>query len=356
MVGRSLEKDYAAQHQSGLLLITTGLIILGAGVLGDTWLSSRAIRPIAAMTMAAESISAQNLSERINVKEVDSELGKLANVLNGTFNRLQSAFERQKQFTADASHELRTPLSVIATHTELALSRNRSSEEYRTALETCQRASHRMRSLIDALLVLARFDSGAPDFKRDRLDIEPLLQDCVDLVRPLATERGIHLDCATSHCDILGDWDRYAQVITNLLMNAIRYNVPGGTVRVTTRVEDEWALVSFTDTGIGIPADQLPHIFDRFYQVDKARSRAEGSCGLGLSICKTIVEAHGGTITATSLLNVGTTIEVRLPLAPAFSKFDKSGINGSQLVAALSDSGMFLRVPKGLVENTESHL
>ncbi len=315
LVGRSLEKDLAAHHRSGLLLAGAGLVILAAGVLGGGWLSSRAILPIAEMTATAESISALDLSKRINVKETDSELGKLATVLNQTFDRLQSAFERQSQFTADASHELRTPLSVISTHTELALSRPRSNEDYRGAIETCRRASQRMKSLIDSLLLLARFDSGTPSLKQDLFDLKPLLEDCAELVDQLAAERRIRIECDPDSCYVRGDWDRISQVVTNLLTNAIRYNIEGGRVCVTTRTEAETAILSVTDTGVGIAADQLSRIFDRFYQVDKARSRAEGSSGLGLSICKTIVEAHGGTIVATSKVGVGTTLEVRLPRA-----------------------------------------
>lgn len=312
LVGRSLEKDLAAYHRSGFWLVVSGLVILAAGVLGGGWLSSRAIRPIADMTATAESISAQNLSERIDVKETDTELGQLAMVLNKTFDRLQAAFERQSQFTADASHELRTPLSVIASHTELALSRPRSNEEYVGTIETCRRASQRMKSLIDALLLLARFDSGTPSLKHKRIDLEPLVRDCVDLVEPLANERKINIECQTNSCSVRGDWDRLSQVVTNLLTNAIRYNVEAGKVIVSTRTEGDQVIISVSDSGIGIASDQLPHIFDRFYQVDKARSRAEGSCGLGLSICRTIVEAHGGTITARSEVGVGTTIEVGL--------------------------------------------
>ena len=313
LVGRSIDRVLADHHQSGVLLIVTGLVILAAGMIGGGWLAGRAIRPIATMTTAAESISAQNLSKRIDVSETDSELGNLANVLNRTFDRLQSAFERQQQFTADASHELRTPLSVIMTHSELALSRPRSNEDYQLAIKTCQQAAKRMRTLIDALLVLARFDSGTPVLRHDSLDLEPLIQDCVELVTPLANDRKITLECQTAPCTIHADWDRLSQVFTNLLSNAIRYNKEGGQVRISTRTEPDHVVISVTDTGIGIAADELPRIFDRFYQVDKARSRAEGSCGLGLSICKTIVDAHGGSIVASSQIDVGTTIEVRLP-------------------------------------------
>jgi two-component system, OmpR family, sensor kinase len=315
LVGRSLEKDLAAHHRSGFMLAAAGLVILAAGVLGGGWLSSRAILPIAEMTATAESISALDLSKRINVKETDSELGKLATVLNQTFDRLQSAFERQSQFTADASHELRTPLSVISAHTELALARPRSNEDYRGAIETCRRASQRMKSLIDALLLFARFDSGVPLLKQDSFDLKPLLYDCVELVEPLAAERQIQIECQPDSCYVCGDWDRLSQVVTNLLTNAIRYNVEGGQVHVATRTEGEISVLSVTDTGVGIEPEQVSRIFDRFYQVDKARSRAEGSSGLGLSICKTIVEAHHGQIEATSEVGVGTTLEVRLPRA-----------------------------------------
>lgn len=338
LVGRSLEKDLAAHHRSGFWLIISGCVILAAGVLGGGWLSSRAIRPLADMTATAESISAQNLSERIDVKETDTELGNLATVLNQTFDRLQAAFERQRQFTADASHELRTPLSVIAAHTELALSRPRSNEDYRAALDTCRRASQRMKSLIDALLLLARFDSGTPSLKQDRIDLEPLIRDCAELVEPLANERKIQIECQVKSCLVQGDWDRLSQVVTNLLTNAIRYNVEGGKVVLSTRTEANQAVIAVVDTGIGIAADQLPHIFDRFYQVDRARSRAEGSCGLGLSICRTIVEAHGGTITANSNVGVGTTIEVRLSTFAEPTPRSKSEHAELELVVAGADS------------------
>lgn len=338
LVGRSLEKDLAAQHQSGLMLVVTGLVILAAGVLGGGWLSARVIRPLDAMTETAESISAQNLSQRLNVKEADTELGKLATVLNRTFDRLQEAFERQSQFTADASHELRTPLSVISSHTELALLRPRTNEEYRAALETCQRASKRMRSLIDALLVLARFDSGMPSMNLAELDIEPVIQDCVSLVKQLADEHGIQLQVDVFPCEVRGDWDRLAQVFTNLLTNAIRYNVESGRINISCHTEERFAVISIADTGIGIAPDQLPRIFDRFYQVNKARTWTEGSCGLGLAICKTIIDAHGGSITAQSRLEAGTTIEVRLPLANQPRALDKPKSSGEILVAGIVET------------------
>ena len=265
------------------------------------------------MTAAADAISVRNLSERIDLQETDSELGQLASVLNRTFDRLQSAFEQQSRFTADASHELRTPLSVILANAELALSRPRSSEEYRAALETCRRASQRMKSLIDCLLMLARGDSGNSALEPSELDLEPVAKECLELMRPLAEERHIQLEATTAPTCVQGDRDRISQVLTNLLSNAIRYNHDEGQVHVGVAAENGAAILTVTDTGVGIPPEALPHIFDRFYRVDEARSRSEGGSGLGLAICKTIVEAHGGTITARNETQGGTTIEVRLP-------------------------------------------
>lgn len=338
LVGRSIERDILAYRQSGLILVGTGFVILAAGLIGGGWLTAQALRPITDMTKAAEAISAMNLSKRIGVNDTDTELGQLAVVLNQTFDRLQSAFERQSQFTADASHELRTPLSVISAHTELALSRQRSPDEYRLALETCQQAAQRMRSLIDVLLQLARFDSGASSLYQNDLDLEPLINDCIDLVASLAEKRGIRIEAQLSSCHVLGDSNRLAQVVTNLLTNAIRYNVDGGCVRVGARIENGMAVISVADTGIGIAKTDLPRIFDRFYQVDKVRSRSEGSSGLGLSICKTIVEAHGGVISVTSELNVGTTVEVRLPQAASQQAPRKAVLAETNLAPALGES------------------
>src|SRR5712691_3975654 len=313
LVGRSIRPDLAAHHRSLALLAVVGVGVLAVGLVGGWWVSSRAIQPIQVMTAAADAISVRNLSERIDLQETDNELGQLATVLNRTFDRMQAAFEQQSRFTADASHELRTPLSVILAHTELALSRQRSSEDYRTALETCRRASLRMKSLIDCLLMLARFDSGNSVLDPRELDLEPVAKECVDLLRPLAEERNITIQTSTSPTQLLGDRDRVAQVLTNLLSNAIRYNHDGGQVHLSVAAQNGEGIITVTDTGVGIPPEELPHIFERFYCVDKSRSRSDGGNGLGLAICKTIVDAHGGSITARGESQGGTTIEVRLP-------------------------------------------
>lgn len=320
LVGRSIQGDVASQHGTGWLLAACGWAVLTLGVVGGGWLSGRTLRPIAAMSDTAKNISGENLSQRLDLAETDSELGQLALVLNQTFDRLQAAFEHQLRFTADASHELRTPLAVIVSQAELTLAKPRSNDEYRLALETCQRAGRRMRSLIDSLLLLARFDAGHPDLQRRALDLAEVANESVELLRPLADEKQITLCSETWPMPVVGDRDRLGQVVTNLLANAIRYNQEGGRVDVRVERVNGHAIVSVSDNGIGIPAEELPHIFERFYQVDKARTRAEGGTGLGLAICQSVVEAHGGQITARSEPQHGTTLEVRLPLSPETGK------------------------------------
>jgi signal transduction histidine kinase len=289
-----------------------GGIILFFGLAGGWWFVSRALRPIENISAAAAKISAGDLSQRINVAEAESELGQLAAVLNSTFARLETAFAQQQQFTADAAHELRTPVSVMLTQTQTALNRERDSAGYKQTVEACQRAAQRMRKLIESLLALARFDAGQEVLNRRRFDFSRTIADSVELARPLADERGVKLLVETGTLEITGDAGRLAQVVTNLLVNAIQYNQPGGEVRVKLESNNRLAVLTVADTGQGIAAENLPRVFGRFFRADQSRTGA-GNAGLGLAISKAIVEAHGGTIEAASELDAGTTFTVRLP-------------------------------------------
>jgi heavy metal sensor kinase len=305
-----------------LLLTAIGAGVLVIGLAGGWLVSLRAVRPIRAITAVAQEISATNLSRRIPAAEVQSELGSLAIVLNEMFARIDAAFQQQVRFTADASHELRTPLSVIHTHVQLALSRERSADEYRKTIETCQRASSRMKDLVDSLLLLAGADAGRLTLNRQRADLRVVVENCVAMVGPLAEAKGVVIEADLHPTELTADVSRITQVTTNLLTNAIRYNRKEGHVRVSVDMNGPDALLTISDTGLGIPVESQPHIFERFYRVDKARSREEGGSGLGLAICKTIVEAHGGTITFHSEVGQGTTFVVRLP--PAENPMTKS--------------------------------
>jgi two-component system OmpR family sensor kinase len=313
LVGRSIRREQQDLTILAGQLVLTGLGVLAVGLVGGFFLSSRAVRPIAAMSATAASISASNLDHRIDVKEVDSELGNLAMVLNDMFARLEAAFERQARFTADASHELRTPLTVIHSFAELALSKPRTSAEYQETLDTCVRATRRMKSIVEGLLTLARADAGKLELKRQPLDLGALVTDAASLLEPLAVQKNVQLCVQAPPLEMLGDMTRLAQVVTNLVTNAINYNRPGGTVSVTLTTEGDEAVLTVADTGCGIPEEDRPHLFERFYRVDKARSRELGGSGLGLAICKSIVEGLGGTIGFTTELNEGSSFVVRLP-------------------------------------------
>jgi heavy metal sensor kinase len=314
LVGRSMAPDLAAMHRLALWLFAAGSGVLAIGLAGGWWLATRAIRPIEDISATALKIAAGDLSQRISASDTESELGRLAGVLNSTFARLEAAFAHQVRFTSDASHELRTPISVILTQTQTALSRSRTAPEYKETLEACQRAAVRMRKLAESLLELARLDAGQQQMKREKFDLARVARDCTELVKPLAAERGIELHCALSPVECVGDSERISQIATNLLSNAIHFNRDQGEVKVSTSTENSTALLIVTDTGEGIPAEDKPHIFERFYRVDKSRSRIQGRTGLGLAICKAIADAHGGTIEVLSDPGHGSTFTVKLPL------------------------------------------
>jgi two-component system, OmpR family, sensor kinase len=309
-VGCSITTELDDLRADALMLTLIGGVILLVGLTGGWWIVSRSLRPVVAISSAAAKISAGDLSQRINVAEAESELGQLAAVLNSTFARLEAAFAQQQQFASDAAHELRTPVSVMLTQTQTALNRERTAPEYREAVETCQRAAQRMRKLIESLLELARLDAGQEILKRLRFDFSKTVSDCIELVKPLAAERSVKILVEISPIEISGDSERLAQVVTNLLTNAVQYNQMEGEVRVRLKSQDHLAILTVSDSGAGISAGDLSRIFERFYRADQSRS--SGNAGLGLAISKAIVEAHGGTLSVSSEKNVGTIFSVRL--------------------------------------------
>jgi heavy metal sensor kinase len=290
--------------------VGAGILLLGLTVGGR--MVSQAIRPIEDISTTAVKISAGDLSQRISIAEAESELGRLAAVLNSTFARLETAFAQQKQFASDAAHELRTPVTVILTQTQMALGRERDAAAYRQTVEACQRAAQRMRKLIESLLELARFDAGQEVLQRLNFDLARTVAEGIGWVQPLAEERRVKIIAELKPLAITGDSERLGQVVTNLLTNGIQYNQPGGEVRVKLAGQGNLVVLEIADTGQGIAPDDLPRVFERFYRADKSRTGG-GSTGLGLSICKAIVEAHGGTIEVSSVEKVGTTFVVRLP-------------------------------------------
>lgn len=312
-------------------LLLTGTITLILAAAGGYWLASRAMRPVSDITRTARNISETDLSRRLNNPRQD-EIGELAGTFDRMLGRLQSAFERQRQFTADASHELRTPLTIINLEVSRSLSRPRSSEEYQKALEIIQVENEYMARLVEDLLILARADTGQANLNAEPLDLSDLALEVVERLASLAEQQGVRLLAGElPEIIITGDRHYLTQMLANLIGNAIKYTAgTGDTVRVETgfttgNYQPNRAWLCVTDNGPGIAPEHMPHLFDRFYQADRSRNTAlsgatetateslsRGS-GLGLSIVKWVAEAHQGTVMVQSQPGKGTSIEVSLP-------------------------------------------
>ena len=304
-----LDAALAALARS-LALAGFAVVFVGCGI---GWvLAGRSLKPIDRIAADAEGIAAGDFGRKIDVEDTESELGRLAVVLNDTFGKMNAAREHMAQFTADASHELRTPLTVILSDSQGALRQERTPEEYRATLETIKQSALRMKSISDALLELAQGDAGRP-VAQDPCDLADLADESVALLGRVAREHGAKLVAQLEGAPVVGDAGRLGRVILNLSINAILHNEAGVTVSVTTGVSDGCSELRVADDGRGIAPENLGQIFERFRRVDASRSRHTGGAGLGLAIVKQTVEAHGGTIAVTSEVGKGTVFVVRLP-------------------------------------------
>lgn len=317
LAGRPLATDFAAIRASATRLSLTGLVVLAVGLGGGWILTSRSIRPIEQIASSARRISEGNLSERIPVGRPGNELGQLAMVLNSTFTQLEDSFVQQKRFTSDASHELRTPLTVLITETQAALSRERSADDYREALEGNLETARQMKKLTEALLELARLDAGTEAEKGLPFDLAEVSAKVLGKLGTLAEKRSIRLLQDLQPVLVNGSPERLGLVISNLTENAIYYGKQFGSITVSTRETADNVFLKVSDDGPGIAAEDLPHLFERFYRADKSRTGSRGRYGLGLAICRGLVEAEGGVISVESVKGEGATFIVKLPKAAA---------------------------------------
>jgi two-component system OmpR family sensor kinase len=308
----------AAEETNRLLLKLAGIaaVAFAIGLTVTGWIVDRSLRPIHSIAESAERVAAGKLSERMEVREPESELGQLSSVLNTTFTRLEASFEQQKRFVADASHELRTPLTVLITENQSALSRPRSAEEYREAVEENLRTAVQMKGLAKALLELARLDSKQPRTDRLTFELSELIQACANRLQTLAAKKGIALQLDLAEVSIHASPVRIRLVITNLLENAIHYTGEGGRIEITLTSVNDHCVLTVADNGCGIDPKHLPHIFERFYRADTSRTRGTGRYGLGLTICQGVVQAEQGEISVRSAPGQGTTFTVTLPRSP----------------------------------------
>ncbi|HXM66726.1 MAG TPA: ATP-binding protein [Candidatus Acidoferrum sp.] len=313
------------------------LLLLGASAVGY-WLSGRALSPVDALARTARTISGHNLSSRLEKLHTGDELQRLSDTLNEMLQRIETAFLRVTEFTADASHELRTPIALIQTEAELALRRSRNDEEYRDALRHILQEAERTGKLVEELLALARADSGSEALNIRSLDLLGLLKESSSKWSQVVGLRNLELQdrLGSLHLPVMGDENALRRVIDILLDNAFKYTTPPGKVTLTAVERDGRVVVSVKDTGIGIAPEDQARIFERFYRADKARSRELGGSGLGLAIAQWIVQLHKGSITVKSEVGNGSDFRVDLPAAAPISEVVRFGDAG---VESAEDNG-----------------
>lgn len=301
--------DAAMDRLLKIMVIFGAATLVAALFLGDN-LTIRALRPIDTIAQTAQQITAaDDLSRRIPYESQD-ELGHLTKIFNQTLERLERLFKVQRRFVADVSHEMRTPLTTIRGNISL-MRRIGYDEEAMSAIDG---EAQRMTRLVEDLLMLAKADAGRLSLDKALVELDTLVLEVYNQARILS-EGAVEVQLGqVDPARVLGDSDRLKQLFLNLVSNGLKYTPEGGRVTLSQIRDSEWVRVDVTDTGIGIPAEDLPHIFDRFYRVDKARSRAMGGTGLGLSIARWIAEAHGGKLSVTSEPGQGSTFSVSLPL------------------------------------------
>lgn len=307
------EVDLELHELLVVLAMTIPASLIGAGGLAY-FLAWKALGPMKRLHKLTEQITADHLDRRLPIANRNDELGQLTATINAMITRLERSFAEIRRFTADASHELRTPLTAIRTETEVALGRPSMPAEHQHLLGSILEECERLTRLTDQLLTLSREDAGVARPVRESIDLAALVSEVVDTMRTVGEAKGIELHLVGSDAvPMHGDEARLRQVFYNLLDNAIKYTPSGGAINVQVNRTGGQAVVTVHDTGIGIAGEHLPHVFDRFYRVDKARSRTEGGAGLGLSIAQSIIRSHGGRIELSSPPGQGTTCTVVLP-------------------------------------------
>jgi heavy metal sensor kinase len=308
------------------LLVTFAIympFIISLAVVSGYWLMRRSLQPVDEITRRAEGISSTNLSERLPVIRTGDELERLSVSLNRMIERLDDAFQHINRFSADASHELRTPLTILQLELEGIAESHRLTPSVTDQIGSALEETHRMSHIVENLLTISRLDAGEVKMDKTRLDLGELASSTAEQMRLLAEEKAIlfRSNVSANIC-VEGDRSRLQQVIVNLVANAINYTPEDGEVEVSVRGEGRIAVLEVSDNGVGISAQALPHVFERFYRADKARSRNSGGAGLGLAIVKAVCTAHGAEIKVSSQEGQGSRFTVEMPLLEVSLKVD----------------------------------
>jgi heavy metal sensor kinase len=314
-VGAWLAPADAVLHHLIVLLVLALAVILVVATAGGYFLVRRSLAPVEQIAISAEQITLHNLRDRLPIAETGDELQRLSLSLNNMIGRLDDAFQHNRRFIADASHELRTPLTILRGELESIVDQtNQAPEVQRTAASVLEEVERLVR-IVDGLFAISRLDAGEAQKECVQFDLADLAASTADQMCLLAEDKGISISTNSPREVVVeGDRARMKQVVVNLLDNAIKYTPAGGNIRISVNSTGGKAVLEVEDNGLGIPADARPHIFERFFRVDKARSRDMGGAGLGLSIVKSICTAHGGKVDFTSAEGRGSRFKVELPL------------------------------------------
>ena len=315
-VGASLEQAQDVLSRLVLYLVLSLAAIVLVATAGGYFLIRRALAPVDRISSSAEHITLHNLKERLPIAQTGDELERLSVSLNHMIARLDDAFQQNRRFTADASHEMRTPLTIMRGELESIVEGKNTPADVRAAAASILDEVQRLARIVEGLFAISRLDAGEAQAQWHPFDLASLATGTAEQMCLLAEDKGISITSnAPKKVIVNGDRARMKQVVVNLLDNAIKYTPDGGAIRLSVIACDDKAVLEVEDSGIGIPAEAQPHIFERFFRVDAARSRDMGGAGLGLSIVKSICTAHGGRVNFQSTEGKGSRFKVELPLS-----------------------------------------
>jgi heavy metal sensor kinase len=312
-VGRSMFQVVAALERLRIILFSAVPLYILLSSLGGYFLADRALKPIDYITKTARKISQGDINQRINLPKKEDEVGRLVTTFNEMLEKISISIKKERQFSSDASHELRTPVSIISAYAEQALSTGRKEDEYIEALKNILNESKKMSFIISQLLLLYRGEEGQYKPSYEKFNLNMVVEEIINEYKNIISDNKIFMRFNPKEKILIkADQTLITRLFINLLDNAIKYNKDKGSINIGLEKDQNMVKITVEDSGLGIPPKDIPHIFDRFYQVDKTMNIM--STGLGLSIVKWIVEMHNGQIAVDSKINTGTKFSITLPL------------------------------------------
>jgi heavy metal sensor kinase len=314
IIVKDMEREYLFLKILFVLMALSDIVGIIIALISGSFISKKMLKPIDNIAKTAQSISIKDLNKRIEVSEADDELSRLAKTFNDMIQRLQESFEKQNKFVSDASHELRTPISIIKGYVNLLDRWGKDDKEIlQEAIDTIKNETDNMTNLIERLLFLARGDSGRMKIEKEKFSLDEIINEVIKESKIIAPEHHIYSE-VNEPIKFFADSKLIKQMIRALVDNSIKYTTNSGDIKINSALECSNVVILIEDSGIGIPEEEIPNLFNRFYRVDKARSKETGGSGLGLSIVKWIVDYHNGTIDIKSKQKVGTSVLVKLPI------------------------------------------